>query len=74
MTVEPDLDALLASDTVARYGAYSVATGGKPWLLPSEVRAKERYPRVDGIDDSPKPAPASPPIDQTDPNPEVIKP
>lgn len=50
--VEPDLDALLASDTMNRYTAYNVATGGKPWLLPSEVRARERLAAVDGIDDT----------------------
>lgn len=60
-TVEPDLDALLASDTVTRYGAYSTATGGKPWLLPSEVRARERLRAVDGIDDVPTPAPPAQP-------------
>jgi HK97 family phage portal protein len=69
MYVEPDLDALLASDTVTRYGAYKVATGGKPWLLPSEVRAKERMPAVAGIDKAPTPAPApaDPENDETDP-------
>lgn len=56
-TVEPDLTAILRSDTVARYGAYNVATGGKAWLLPSEVRAAERYPAVEGIDDATTPAP-----------------
>lgn len=55
MTVEPDLDALLASDTVTRYSAYKTALGGKPWLLPSEVRGKERLPAVAGIDDAPAP-------------------
>lgn len=60
MFVEPDLDALLASDTVARYGAYNMATGGKPWLLPSEVRAKEKMPAVEGIDAAPAPAPTPP--------------
>lgn len=65
-TVEPDLDALLASDTVTRYGAYKTATGGKAWLLPSEVRAKERMPAVDGIDDAPAPAPV-PENDETEP-------
>lgn len=57
--VEPDLDALLASDTMNRYTAYAVATGGKPWLLPSEVRARERLAAVEGIDDTAT-APAAP--------------
>jgi len=79
--VEPDLDGLLASDTVSRYGAYNVATGGKPWLLPSEVRARERYPQVKGIDDATMPAPTGakpgdPNAPTTEPNPEteVIEP
>lgn len=67
MTIEPDLDALLASDTVTRYGAYNTATGGKPWLLPSEVRTRERLRAVPGIDDAPAPAPApSKPTDDDD--------
>ena len=57
MFVEPDLDALLASDTMTRYKAYALATNNKPWLLPSEVRATERRPAVPGIDDAPAPAP-----------------
>ena len=61
--VEPDLDALLASDTLNRYLAYEKATGGKPWMLPSEVRGRERLRAVEGIDDvnTPAPAPAGPP-------------
>lgn len=61
ITVEPDLDALLASDTVNRYTAYATATGNKPWMLPSEVRGKERMPAVEGIDAAPAPAPTEPP-------------
>lgn len=51
MFVEPDLDALLASDTLARYQAYALASGNKPWMLPSEVRATEKLAQVAGIDD-----------------------
>jgi HK97 family phage portal protein len=65
--VEPDLDALLASDTVARYGAYNTATGGKPWLLPNEVRAKERMPQVEGLDEQAAPAPGGPAGDPNTP-------
>jgi HK97 family phage portal protein len=75
MYVEPDLDALLATDTVTRFGAYSTATGGKPWLLPSEVRARERLRAVDGIDDANTPAPAGgtpPSTDNTQPEIEGI--
>jgi HK97 family phage portal protein len=52
--VEPDLDELLRSDTLARYQGYaSGITAG--WLLRSEARAKERLVAVDGIDDGPAP-------------------
>lgn len=63
MFVEPDLDALLASDTVNRYQAYATASGNKPWLLPSEIRARERLRAVEGIDDAttPAPGPTTPP-------------
>jgi phage portal protein BeeE len=62
--VEPELDELLRSDTLARYQAYaSGITAG--WLLKSEARAKERLVAVDGIDDKP----AEPVVEQapTDP-------
>lgn len=58
MFVEPDLDALLASDTMNRFKAYALATNNKPWLLPSEVRAIERRRAVEGIDDVDTPAPS----------------
>jgi HK97 family phage portal protein len=44
---------LLRSDMASRYAAYAVATAGKPWLLPSEVRDLENLPDVDGIDTGP---------------------
>lgn len=65
MFVEPDLDAILRGDTMTRYQSYDLATAKKAWLLPSEVRARERLPVVAGIDDAPAPA-AVPPTD-TDP-------
>lgn len=50
--VEPDLDELLRSDTLARYQGYaSGITAG--WLLKSEARARERLVAVPGIDDKP---------------------
>jgi HK97 family phage portal protein len=70
MFVEPDLDALLASDTLNRYTAYGLATGGKPWMLPSEVRGRERMAAVEGIDDATTPAPEAapaPPADNANP-------
>lgn len=62
--VEPDLDALLQSDTLARYQAYASGIGSG-WLLKSEARARERLVAVKGIDDKP----AAPTIaqDTTDP-------
>jgi HK97 family phage portal protein len=72
MFVEPDLDALLASDTMTRYQAYSVALGGKPWLLPSEARAKEKLRQVDGIDDT-TPAPQAVPAPPTEPPADELK-
>ncbi len=75
MFVEPDLDALLASDTITRYQAYASATGNKPWMLPSEVRAKERMAAIEGIDETaPAPEPAAaPPTDANDPEIERIE-
>ena len=34
-------DALLRGDTAARYAAYHTATGGRAWMSPDEVRARE---------------------------------
>lgn len=61
--VEPNLEKLLRADTLARYQAYALANGNKPWLLPSEIRAAERLPAVEGIDEATTPAPleATPP-------------
>lgn len=36
--VRANVDAILRSDTLTRYQAHSIATGGKAWLLPNEVR------------------------------------
>lgn len=43
----------LKSDLKTRFDAYAVATGGKPWMLPSEARAFENWRPVGGIDDNP---------------------
>ncbi len=50
--VEHDASDLLRADTLTRYQSYAIATGGKPWLLPSEVRADERLDPCEGIDES----------------------
>jgi len=52
-----NVEALLRSDTLTRYQTYQLATGDKPWLLPSEVRAIEGYPSLAGVDDAPTPTP-----------------
>jgi HK97 family phage portal protein len=44
-------DAMLRADTLSRYRAYSVATGGRAWAWPSEIRPKEGLPPDDRIDD-----------------------
>lgn len=41
----------LRSDLQTRFNAYQIATGGKPWMLPSEARSFENWRPVDGIDD-----------------------
>ena len=47
----------LKSDLKTRFDAYSVATGGQPWMLPSEARAFENWQPIDNIDDMPSPQP-----------------
>ena len=46
-------DDLLRGDTTERYTAYNVATGGRPFMWPSEVRAKENLPADDELDEQP---------------------
>lgn len=43
----------LKSDLKTRYDAYRLATGGKAWMEPSEARALENLPPIDGIDERP---------------------
>lgn len=50
----------LMSDLKTRYDSYSTATGGRPWMEPSEARALENMPPISGIDD--RPAPSTPPV------------
>lgn len=42
----------LMSDLQTRFASYQIATGGKPWMLPSEARALENWQPVEGIDDA----------------------
>lgn len=51
----------LKSDLKTRFDSYSIATGGRPWMLPSEARAFENWQPIPGIDDDePSPQPTSP--------------
>ena len=43
----------LKSDLKTRFDAYAVATGGRPWMEPSEARAFENWQPIAGIDDRP---------------------
>lgn len=43
----------LKSDLKTRFDAYKVATGGRPWMEPSEARAFENWQPIPGIDDRP---------------------
>ena len=45
-TVKANLDAILRADTLTRYQAHTIATGGKPWMLPEEVREIEDLPEL----------------------------
>lgn len=64
--VKANLDALLRSDTTARYTAHSVGIGAG-FLLRSEARAMEDLPEVKGIDDEPLPKKAEVAVSKTDP-------
>ena len=50
----------LKSDLKTRFDSYAIATGGQPWMKPSEARAFENWQPIPGIDDVPTP-PAAPP-------------
>jgi HK97 family phage portal protein len=52
-------DALLETNTLARYQAYALALQGKPWKEVNEVREKENLEPID--DSEPEPAPADEP-------------
>lgn len=41
VNVKFNFDALLRSDTLTRYQAHAIATGGQPWLTNEEVRVIE---------------------------------
>lgn len=66
-----NIDALLETNTLARYQAHQLALG-KPWKSINEVRELENEPAVAGGDQvvaaAPKPAPAPPPPADEDPD------
>lgn len=45
------LECLLRGDTAGRFSAYQIATGGRPWMSPNEVRQRENMNRIDGLDE-----------------------
>lgn len=47
----------LKSDLKTRFDAYAIATGGKPWMEPSEARAFENWQPIPGLDDRPSDQP-----------------
>jgi HK97 family phage portal protein len=53
--IEFQLEGLLRGDTISRYRAYQIATGGHPWMTPAEPRRLENLPEIDGLDFVPKP-------------------
>lgn len=50
----------LKSDLKTRYDAYAIATGGRPWMEPSEARSLENMQPIPGLDDRPSPQSPSP--------------
>lgn len=60
------LEELLQADTLKRFQAYTIATGGQPWMTPNEIRSLEDRNAIDGGDElgaptpAPEPAPAAP--------------
>ena len=53
--IEFQLEGLLRGDTITRYRSYQMATGGHPWMKPSEPRELENLSPVEGLDFVPEP-------------------
>jgi len=53
-----DLRHLTAGTTLEQYQAYQIATGNRPWMLPSEVRSNLHMPIDMTLDEAGTPAPA----------------
>lgn len=61
--VRANLDMILRADTLTRYQAHTIATGGKPWLTTNEVRVdfEHRQPLPEEELEDAAPTPAAPP-------------
>lgn len=58
MDIKFNVDALLRSDTLSRYQAHAIATAGKPFMTPEEIRLiedRENTPEIIAQLDAPKP-------------------
>jgi hypothetical protein len=53
-----DLRHLTEGTTLENFQAYQIATGNKPWMLPSEVRSRLHMPIDMTLDEAGAPAPA----------------
>jgi HK97 family phage portal protein len=73
--VKANLNSFLESDTLTRYQGYSEGISAG-WLRRSEVRAKERLPVIDGIDDAPQTAHVQMSLNKTMPvtSPAILQP
>ena len=55
--VDVGLQHLTRGTVLEQYQAYTIATGGKPWMLPSEVRSELLMPIDMTLDEAGAPAP-----------------
>jgi hypothetical protein len=60
-------EGLLRADTQTRYAAYQVATGGRAWMSPNEVRERENLNKEDGYDEISKDTQGAAPNQQQKP-------
>jgi len=60
-----DLRHLTEGTTLEQFQAYQIATGNKPWMLPSEVRSRLHMPIDMTLDEAGTPAPAMEQIQET---------
>lgn len=55
--VKFNVDGLIRGDTKTQAETFQIATGNKPWMVPSEVRSLLDMPPLPGINDQPAPTP-----------------